>query len=99
DSQTATADVLTRELERFLKICNIEKDASCLIVGLGNRNVTPDALGPETVERILVTNHLFNLHPEYVSEGYRPVSAIAPGVMGVTGIETSDTIFGIIEKV
>jgi spore protease len=99
DSQSETANVLARELEHFLELCNIDKKASCLVVGLGNRNVTPDALGPETVERILVTNHLFRLHPEYVSEGYRPVSAIAPGVMGVTGIETSDTIFGIVEKV
>ncbi|WP_373419459.1 GPR endopeptidase [Salirhabdus sp. Marseille-P4669] len=99
DAQTETANVLAHELEKFLEICNIKKDASCLVVGLGNRNVTPDALGPETTERLLVTNHLFELHPEYVSEGYRPVSAISPGVMGVTGIETSETIFGIINQV
>jgi spore protease len=99
DAQTKTANVVAQELERFLEICNIDKNASCLVVGLGNRNVTPDALGPETTERIMVTNHLFKLHPEYVDEGYRPVSAISPGVMGVTGIETSDTIFGIINKV
>src|SRR5690606_15896430 len=69
-----------------------------LIVGLGNWNVTPDALGPMTVEKVLVTSHLFKLEHESVSEGYRPVGAVTPGVMGVTGIETSNIIFGIVEK-
>ena len=61
-------------------------------------NVTPDALGPIVVENVLVTRHLFQLQPESVEEGFRPVSAIRPGVMGITGIETSDVIYGIIEK-
>ncbi|MRG86653.1 GPR endopeptidase [Salinibacillus xinjiangensis] len=97
--QTETSNVVARELERYLSMNNIAPDASCLVVGLGNRNVTPDALGPYTVEELLVTNHLFKLQPEYVSEGYRPVSALSPGVMGLTGIETSDIIFGVINKV
>lgn len=58
----------------------------------------PDALGPIVVENVLVTRHLFQLQPESVEEGFRPVSAIRPGVMGITGIETSDVIYGIIEK-
>ena len=49
------------------------------------------------VENVLVTRHLFQLQPESVEEGFRPVSAIR-GVMGITGIETSDVIYGIIEK-
>ncbi len=77
---------------------NIAKDASCLIVGLGNWNVTPDSLGPRVCEDVIVTRHLFELQPESVEEGYRPVSAIVPGVMGLTGIETSDIIFGVVEK-
>lgn len=47
---------------------------------------------------MLVTSHLFELEHESVSEGYRPVAAVTPGVMGVTGIETSNIIFGIVEK-
>lgn len=90
--------VFAEHFANFLEELNISKEASCLIVGLGNWNVTPDALGPQTVENILVTKHLFELQPESVSGGFRPVSAITPGVMGVTGIETSDTIFGIIER-
>ena len=46
----------------------------------------------------MITRHLFELAPEQVQDGFRPVSALSPGVMGLTGIETSDVIFGIIEK-
>ncbi|WP_018923699.1 GPR endopeptidase [Salsuginibacillus kocurii] len=76
----------------------IQPDHSCLIIGLGNRDVTPDALGPKTVEEIMVTRHLFKEAPEHVEEGYRPVSAMAPGVMGVTGMETSDIIEALVER-
>jgi spore protease len=96
--QEQTAKVLAKELEELIKKCNLPSDATCLVVGLGNWNVTPDALGPMTAEKVLVTSHLFKLQPQYVEEGYRPVSAMTPGVMGLTGIETSDIIYGIIEK-
>lgn len=96
--QQKVGEVFANEFSEFLKQLNIPKDASCLIVGLGNWNVTPDALGPMVCENIIVTRHLFQLQPENVEEGYRPVSAIAPGVMGLTGIETSDIIFGVAEK-
>ncbi|TXS02210.1 GPR endopeptidase [Bacillus sp. SH7-1] len=90
--------VFAKEFSCFLEEVGVTKEASCLIVGLGNWNVTPDALGPIVVENVLVTRHLFQLQPESVEEGFRPVSAIRPGVMGITGIETSDVIYGIIEK-
>ncbi|WP_047981443.1 GPR endopeptidase [Ornithinibacillus contaminans] len=96
--QEDAAKILARELEQLLVKNNIPKDGTGLIVGLGNWNVTPDALGPMTVEKILVTSHLFKLEHQSVSEGYRPVGAVTPGVMGVTGIETSNIIFGIVEK-
>lgn len=96
--QEAAAKILAKELERLLEKNNIPKDATGLVVGLGNWNVTPDALGPMAIEKVLVTSHLFRLQYETVAEGYRSVAAVTPGVMGVTGIETSDMIFGIIEK-
>ncbi|MGY0694327.1 GPR endopeptidase [Virgibacillus sp. FSP13] len=96
--QEAAAKILGRELEQLLAKNNIPDDATGLIVGLGNWNVTPDALGPMTIEKVLVTSHLFKLQQETVADGYRSVAAVTPGVMGVTGIETSDIIFGIIEK-
>ncbi|MFT8870985.1 MAG: GPR endopeptidase [Sporolactobacillus sp.] len=91
--------LFAREFAAFLAKLKIDDKASCLIVGLGNWKVTPDALGPSVVNSILVTRHLFDLQMESVRDGYRPVSAITPGVMGVTGIETSDIILGVIEKV
>ncbi|WP_102274503.1 GPR endopeptidase [Cytobacillus massiliigabonensis] len=96
--QQKVAEIFAREFSQFIKQLGIKDDASCLVVGLGNWNVTPDALGPQVCENLLVTRHLYQLQPESVEEGYRPVSAIAPGVMGLTGIETSDIIFGIVEK-
>lgn len=95
-SQIHAAEVLSNELMRLLQLNEIREDAVGFIVGLGNYSITPDALGPVTLEHILVTNHLFELDHEEVSSGYRPVSAIAPGVMGTTGMETSDVIQGIV---
>ncbi|PYZ98704.1 GPR endopeptidase [Alteribacter lacisalsi] len=96
--QDQVEEVFAKEFSHYLEELGIGRDASCLVVGLGNWNVTPDALGPIVVENLLVTNHLFELQPEQVEEGFRPVSAITPGVMGLTGIETSDIIFGVVEK-
>lgn len=96
--QQKVENIFAREFNKFLRRLEIGLDASCLIVGLGNWNVTPDSLGPLVCENILVTRHLFQLQPEQVQEGYRPVSALSPGVMGLTGIETSDIIFGVAEK-
>ncbi|WP_042345789.1 GPR endopeptidase [Bacillus massiliigorillae] len=98
DTQQRVEEVFAKEFSYFLKKLQIKEDASALIVGLGNWNVTPDALGPSVVENLIITRHLFKLEPETVKEGYRPVSAIAPGVMGITGVETSDIISGVIEK-
>ncbi len=96
--QTNASNVLATQIQKIMKKNKIEKGSKGLIVGLGNWQVTPDALGPMTVEKVMVTNHLFELDYETVSSGYRPVAAISPGVMGVTGMETSDIILSIIEK-
>lgn len=96
-NQIEAATILSKELKRLLRTNGVKNDAVGLIVGLGNYNVTPDALGPMTIEHILVTNHLFTLEHEDVSEGYRPIGAISPGVMGTTGMETSDLIQGVIQ--
>ena len=69
-----------------------------LVVGLGNRAVTPDALGPKTAEKILVTRHIKQYMPDAIPNGVRSVYAISPGVLGVTGIETMEVIQGIVER-
>ncbi|WP_053367197.1 GPR endopeptidase [Bacillus sp. FJAT-27245] len=96
--QQKVGKLFADEFGGFLESAGIGKEDSCLVVGLGNWNVTPDALGPIVCENLLVTRHLFNLQPENVKEGYRSVSALAPGVMGLTGIETSDIIQGVVGK-
>ncbi|WP_108669588.1 GPR endopeptidase [Peribacillus acanthi] len=98
DIQQRVEKVFAEEFAYFLKKLNLTKDSSCLVVGLGNWNVTPDALGPSVIENLLITRHMFELEPTQVEEGFRPVSGISPGVMGLTGIETSDIIHGVIEK-
>ena len=84
--------VLNDELSNLLKDSNITKDSSSLVIGLGNEKSTPDSLGPKTIDNIVVTKHLFTLDKNNVDPGFSNVSAFNPGVMGVTGIETSDLI-------
>lgn len=75
-----------------------DKKKSILVVGLGNISVTPDALGPKVVKDIDVTRHLIKFAKELVEPNTRSVSAISPGVLGTTGIETSEIINSIVEK-
>ncbi|MBO8171456.1 MAG: GPR endopeptidase [Bacillaceae bacterium] len=90
---------LAQNFDQFLKKKGIGSDARALVIGLGNWNVTPDALGPIVVENVLITRHLYQLMPDEVDEGYRSVSALAPGVLGITGIETGEIVHGVIGKV
>ncbi len=70
-----------------------------LVAGLGNRNITADALGPRVVDSLMVTRHLKKYIPDEIDEGIRPVCAIAPGVLGITGIETEEIVRGLSEQV
>jgi len=90
--------VFAEEFAKYLLELKISADAKVLIIGLGNWNVTPDALGPMVISNLLITRHLFELIPDKVDEGFRSVSAIAPGVLGITGIETSEVVYGIVEN-
>jgi len=88
---------LVNEIRKMLNGTDISSDATCLIVGLGNKSSTADSLGPKVVDRVLVTRHLFVLNTN-AKEGIREVSAISPGVMATTGIETFDIITSIVKK-
>lgn len=70
-----------------------------LVVGLGNARMTADALGPRTVQRVMVTRHLIAQIPDQVDQRVRPVSAITPGVLGITGVETGEIVRGVAERV
>lgn len=87
-------NTLTLVLKKILKF---KKDSYGLIVGLGNDKSTPDSLGPLVINDIIVTNHMYILNE--MSTNYKRVSAINPGVMGETGIETSDIIESVVKKI
>lgn len=93
--QRPISEVLAKQLSTLLKI---GPNDTVLLVGLGNWNATPDALGPKVINYTLVTRHLKQYAPPEVSAGLRPVSALAPGVLGITGIETAEIIQGVVEK-
>lgn len=90
---------ITKVLKKILKKEKITNNSKGLIVGLGNLNITPDSLGPKVIDKVIVTRHLFELDKDSVSEGISNVCALSPGVMGTTGIETSDIIKAIIDKI
>ena len=93
-----TSEVLTDELKKIVEM-HVNNQEDILIVGLGNIYVTPDALGPKVINEIDVTRHIIKYLPQYVDEGTRPVSAISPGVLGTTGIETVEILKGIVENI
>ena len=93
-----SAEILSKELKALLNKHTASKD-EILVVGLGNLYVTPDSLGPKVINEIDVTRHILNYMPNVLPEKTRPVSAISPGVLGTTGIETLEIIKGIVENV
>lgn len=68
-----------------------EGEGEVLVVGLGNRAITPDAVGPKAADRTLVTRHLIAMAPEHFG-GFRPVAALAAGVLGTTGVESGELV-------
>lgn len=78
---------------------HIQSQDDILVVGLGNMHVTPDALGPRVINDIDITRHLLNYAPQYLEPNTRPVSAISPGVLGTTGIETQEILKGVIDNI
>lgn len=69
-----------------------------LVAGLGNRMITPDAIGPQAVDHVIATRHLVEQVPD-VFASWRPVSALAPGVLGQTGVETGEVISGVLDRI
>lgn len=84
--------------KNIIKLCNLNENSTILIVGLGNWNVTPDALGPKVISKVLVTRHIRETLPKEIERGVRAVSAISPGVMGITGIETAEIVKGVVNR-
>lgn len=98
DEIQKTSEIVSNELRNIIDQ-HAQKQGELLIVGLGNIYVTPDALGPKVINEIDVTRHIIKYLPQYVEEGTRSVSAISPGVLGTTGIETVEILKGIVDNV
>ncbi|HWT27058.1 MAG TPA: GPR endopeptidase [Mobilitalea sp.] len=97
DYQKPVSDMIAKHLR---KLAGDLKKEEVLVVGLGNREVTPDALGPQVVDNLFITRHLIQEYGKDFKDKNHlgNVSAISPGVMAQTGMETSEIIKGIIEE-
>ncbi len=87
--------LLARELQELLQL---PVSSSVLVAGLGNRDITPDAIGPIAVDNLMVTRHLREALPEHFGS-FRPVSALCSGVLGTTGIESGEIIAAVSSRV
>ena len=88
--------LLAKEL---VDMADLGKNATVLVIGLGNWNITPDALGPRAIDKIVVTRHLQEMLSPELKGGVRSVCAIAPGVLGITGMETVEIVQGLVSKI
>lgn len=95
-SHRAVSEVLAMQLRSLVK----EDVQSVLVVGLGNREVTPDALGPEVIGNLYITRHILREYGEYAfpDKKVASISGIVPGVMAQTGMETLEIIKGILSE-
>jgi len=99
-SEPEVHEAISRALaSKLAQLHPLKDDATILVVGLGNWQVTPDALGPQVCEKMLVTRHLGEVIPEELHGRVRAVSALRPGVMGITGIETAEILLGVAQRI
>lgn len=102
--------LIRREEDAFPRACHAlarllrellegdDEESAVLVTGLGNRSITPDAVGPLAVDHIIATRHLVAHVPEHFA-GWRPVSAVAPGVLGQTGVEAGEILRSLCDAV
>lgn len=92
------SNLLSKEIEEIIDK-HIGKQEDILVVGLGNLYSTPDSLGSKVVKKIEITRHIKKYLPQYIDKNARAISAIAPGVLGMTGIETLEFVKGIVDNI
>ena len=94
-------DVIRETIVQLKKLLDTNKKKKILVTGLGNREITPDALGPWTIDQLFVTRHLIQEYGEVFQKRnqMRNICAIAPGVMAQTGMEAKEILQGVVEKI
>jgi len=100
NGQRGNLDEIAKTVSKYLmKIMNLSDEDSVLVVGVGNRSVLADSLGVRAVDKVCVTRHVVDEINGDLGTNLRPVSAIVPGVMGVTGLNTAEIIKNITDEV
>lgn len=98
EKEDKIVEVLAGEIMKIVDK-HIKKDEEIMIVGLGNLYSTPDSLGSRVVNEVEITRHIKIYLPQYIDQNTRSISAISPGVLGTTGIESAEIIRGIVDKI
>ena len=96
ESREQVIEYLKNEL---IDILGMDKTKKTLVIGLGNWNITSDALGPKAVSKTLVTRHIFKNYNKDYDDDFTEVAGLSPGVMGITGIETSEIVKSIVDMI
>lgn len=98
EKEDKIVEVISKELANIVDK-HIKKEEEIMIVGLGNLYSTPDSLGSRVVNEVEITRHIKLYLPQYIDANTRAISAISPGVLGTTGIESAEIIRGIVDKI
>ena len=96
--EDAFADTVCALAGELRPLLDLPDNSSILVAGLGNRDITPDAIGPCVLDNLMVTRHLHQNLPEYFGH-FRPVSALSTGVLGTTGVESSALVSALVREI
>ena len=99
DDDESREEVINYLKDELIEILGTDKTKKTLVIGLGNWNITSDALGPKTVSKTLVTRHIFKNYNKDYDDDFTEVAGLSPGVMGITGIETSEIVKSIVDRI
>ncbi|MEG0050609.1 MAG: GPR endopeptidase [Terrisporobacter sp.] len=99
DDDESREQMIKYLVDELKEIFGPQEHKKTLIIGLGNWNITSDALGPKSVSKTLVTRHIFKNYNKDYDDDFSEVSALSPGVMGITGLETSETVKAIVDTI
>ena len=99
DDDDSREKVINYLKDELIEIFGTDQSKKTLIIGLGNWNITSDALGPRAVSKTLVTRHIFKNYNKDYDDDFSEVAALSPGVMCITGIETVEIVKSIVDKI
>ncbi|MBU5336476.1 GPR endopeptidase [Intestinibacter bartlettii] len=99
DDDDSREKVINYLKDELIDIFGRDQSKKTLVIGLGNWNITSDALGPRAVSKTLVTRHIFKNYNKDYDDDFSEVSALSPGVMGITGIETVEIVKSLVDKI